>query len=124
MPATPYKYLDPSDIAGKLGGSDAANLKPRIGGGQSIKPTVYTGITRVAAIATAGDSLTLPKAYRGGQCAIYNRDPTLALTVFPLKGDRFNGGTPDLPYTILSHTMATFICVAPGNWNTAMSPQV
>ena len=67
--------------------SYASAVTAKAGGGQSPTTPVTTVLTRIAVVATAADSVTLPVAVPGMQITIANASATNSANVFPNTGD-------------------------------------
>lgn len=88
------------------------------GGGQSAATNITAVVTRVATVATAGDSLTLPKATVGQRYKIANAAAANSMNVFPLSGDTINALSANTAIAMAAAKSAEFICIVAGNWTT------
>ena len=87
------------------------------GGGQSTVATINATVTRVSTVATAGDSVTLPKAGSGLRYKVINKGAN-SLNVFPFSGDLINALSVNAAFALATTKSVEFICVAPGIWDT------
>lgn len=88
------------------------------GGGQSTVANITTTVTRVTTVASAGDSLTLPKAAPGLRYKIINKAASNSMNVFPLLGDTINALSVNAAFALAATKSVELISVAPGIWDT------
>lgn len=94
-----------------------ANVTAVAGGGQSALATIKATNTRLATVATAGDSETLPQAAPGLRYKVKNATATSA-NIFPFLGDAINALSANSAYALAAHTSAEFACMVAGTWDT------
>lgn len=88
------------------------------GGGQSAASNITATITRVTTVATAGDSLTLPKAAPGLRYKVINKAAANSMNVFPLAGDAINALAVNAAFALAATKSVEFISVGAGIWDT------
>lgn len=94
------------------------NVTATAGGGQSAVATITATTTRVATVATAGDSVTLPKAAPGLRYTIMNKAAANSMNVFPFLGDTINALSVNAAFALAATKSADFICTGAGQWDT------
>jgi len=109
--------LDPGygQFAPAVGGVTA-----KAGGGQSGATQITGNITRVATVATTGDSILLPTALAGMQFTVINAGAN-SLNVFPATGDAINALGANNAFAIAATKVVTFYCGTQGFWNTILT---
>jgi len=117
MTITPKTSLDPSDISGYVrdASSTRSGIVARAGGGQANATLIAATYNRVLTVATAGDSVRLPRARPGVEIFIANRGAN-SLNVFPATGDFINALAANAAFARAAGTMSSFICVLAGRW--------
>ena len=93
------------------------NVTAVAGGGQSAIATITATTTRVATVATAGDSETLPSAAAGLRYKIINKGVN-ALNVFPFKGDQINVLGVNAAFALAATKSVEFVSTGSGQWDT------
>ena len=93
------------------------NVTAIAGGGQSAVANITATMTRVTTVATAADSLTLPKAGPGLRYKVINKGAN-SLNVFPLSGDLINALAVNAAFALAATKSVEFISVGPGVWDT------
>ena len=88
------------------------------GGGQSALATITTTLTRIGTVATAGDSLTLPKAAPGLRYKVKNAAASNSANIFPFLGDQINALAVNSAFALASAKSAEFVCITAGIWDT------
>jgi hypothetical protein len=96
------------------------NVTAHAGGGQALGVPITTPLVRVTIVATAGDSVTLPKAIRGMEIAIANDAAANSMNVFPAVGESINALGANAAFAeVVSATGPTiFFCFTNGSWRT------
>lgn len=97
-------------------------IKALVGGGQSQNPLdgSFSGY-RVTTVASANDSVTLPKAQAGLILAITNAAAANSLNVFPVKGESINALGVNAAFAMTTGKVALFICLATGQWHSILT---
>jgi hypothetical protein len=90
------------------------------GGQQTTGPSVIVGpLARVTTVATAADSITLPKAVRGMEVTVVNDAAVNSLNVFPASGDQINALAANAAFAdAAGGAPVIFICFSNGFWRT------
>ncbi len=88
------------------------------GGGQSAVSNITATVTRVTTVATAGDSLTLPKAAPGLRYKVINKAAANSMNVFPFLGDAINALGANAAFALAATKSVEFISCASGVWDT------
>lgn len=96
-------------------------LTAKAGGGQSISTPLTTVLTRVAVVATAGDSVTLPVAVAGMQVIIANASLSNSLNIFPNNNDAINSLAANAAFASAAGKNVSFYCMIPGFWHAILS---
>ena len=72
-------------------------------------------INHVGTVANANDVVTLPAAFLGAHCVIYNRGAN-TLQVFPASGDRVDGASVDASFTIAANGSIDLDAIDATDW--------
>lgn len=93
----------------------------KAGGGQSPATPITTVLTRIAVVATAADSVTLPVAVPGMQITIANAAAVNSANVFPNTGDTINALAANAAFAIAAGKNVSFYCMVVGYWHAILS---
>lgn len=96
--------------------SSQDGITARAGGGQGGSPLART-LNRVAVVATAGDSVTLPPSSAGEAITLTNSGVN-SLNVFPAPGEAINSLGANAAFVLANGKTVTFICYTAGQWFT------
>jgi len=123
MVASPKTYIDASDISGAIAdlNSAANGITAYAGGGQANAVQLSKTFNRVTVVATAADSVKLPKAVAGASIVVFNKDSADSLNVFPSTGDAINALSANAAYALASTKGAMFVCCVNGTWDTILT---
>ena len=95
--------------------STADNLVATAGGGQANALPLTASLNRLATVATAGDSVKLPKSAAGLEVTIVN-DGANACQVFSNDIAAINGAAAGTGFSLAAGKVATFFCTTAGLW--------
>ena len=119
MTIAPKIGFDSADVGGALrdfttftGGITAAVASTQAGG-----VPIQSAFNRVATVANAGDSVTLPVAVPGASLVITNGSAT-SMDVFPAVDGIINALSADAAFAMAGGVTAMFVCTLAGRWNT------
>lgn len=93
----------------------------KAGGGQSPATPITTVLTRIAVVATAADSITLPVAVPGMQVTIANAAAVNSANVFPNTGDTINSLGANAAFAVAAGKNVSFYCMVVGYWHAILS---
>jgi hypothetical protein len=93
------------------------NVTAVAGGGQSAIANITATTTRVSTVATANDSLTLPKATGGLRYKVINKGAN-SMNVFPFLGDQINVLGVNTAFALAATKSVDFISTGSGQWDT------
>jgi hypothetical protein len=99
--------------------SYANNIVALAGGGQTGATLLQATNSRVVTVATAADSVMLPKAGAGEKYWVKNAAAN-SLNVFPSLGDGIDA-TVNGAFAVAAGKMACFVCMVNGTWDTLLS---
>lgn len=93
------------------------------GGGQANAVPIVSGLARITVVASAGDSVVLPKSVRGMEVALVNDAAVNACNVFPAVGDSINALAVNTAFSLAAVNGAgagptVFYCYTAGVWRT------
>lgn len=88
------------------------------GGGQANGVPITANVVNVTTVATAADSLTLPKALAGVDIVVHNSAAVNSMNVFPATGETINGTAANTALAIGAGKSTTFTCLTAGAWIT------
>jgi hypothetical protein len=99
------------------------NITAHAGGGQALGVQLTSPLSRIAIVASAGDSVTLPLSVRGYSLAVVNDAAVNAANVFPAVGDAINALGVNNPFSLAAQAGAgtgptLFYCYSAGIWRT------
>ena len=117
------RALDYTDKQLEADRYDANNAVTALaGGGQANAITVSKPVTRVTTVATAADSIKLPRAVPGTQpLVIINAAAANSMNVFPASGDAVNALAGDAAFAVAANKTVLFFCAVAGVWNTIVT---
>jgi len=87
-------------------------LTATAGGGQTSALALTATVNVVSTVASAGDSVKLPVAYKGAEILIKNTAASNSMDVFPQTGGTIDGGSANAAKAQEAGTGRRFICVA------------
>ena len=91
------------------------------GGGQAGATALKEGhINYVGTVASAADSVLLPKAVRGAYLVVMNTGAN-SMNVFPGSGQTVNALAADAAYAVAAAKVVTFFCPTAANWRTQLT---
>lgn len=91
------------------------------GGGQGLAVPLTTVINRLTVVASAGDSVSLPKAAPGMQLVVINATAATSANVFPFTGDQIEALGVNAAFALPGAKSATFYCTVAGQWHKILS---
>lgn len=91
------------------------------GGGQTGAPVLTQDINRVTTVATAADSVQLPKAVPGISVVVVNAAAANAMNMFPGAGDAINALTANTALSVAANKTLIAFCAVAGVWNTVLT---
>lgn len=91
-------------------------ITAKAGGGQANATPLYTQISRITTVATAGDSVLLPPSVVGAEVTVVNAGAN-AMQVYGSGTDTINGIAAATGISQLPNSLLTFTCVAQGQWH-------
>jgi hypothetical protein len=94
------------------------NIVAKAGGGQTNAYQLSAAVSRVVTVASASDSVKLPKAVAGNQYEVIN-DGANALQIFGTSPDTIDGVATGTGVTITNARRSIFWCVTNGAWQSA-----
>lgn len=100
--------------------SSADAITAHAGGGQGAATQIAAGINRVTTVATAGDSVVLPKGIPG-ECRHITNAGANSMNVYPMPGEQINNGGGNSPFAQLAGKTAIFTCAVAGRWHAVLS---
>jgi hypothetical protein len=77
---------------------------------------VSQGFTRITSVSANGDAVTMPDAYQGNECTLFNDDATENVQVFPSSGDSINSLGVDQPFMLFPGQIVNFKASSTANW--------
>lgn len=119
----PKRYVDPSDVSAVIrdGQSATGAVTAAVASSQAGGVAIANQITRVTTSATAGDSLTLPRAYAGDMRIVFNKAAANSIDIFPYSGDKINALSADAAYALAVTKGVIFVCAVDGTWDTILT---
>lgn len=87
------------------------------GGGQANALLLTQKINRVTTVATAADSVRLPKALAGMSMVVINAAAANSMNVFPTSGDAVNALAADAAFAVAANKTVLLFCAVDGIWN-------
>jgi hypothetical protein len=91
------------------------------GGGQANALQLNYRKSRVTTVATAADSVKLPKAKPGMEMTVVNAAAVNAMNVFPSSGESINALSADTALSVAANKTITFHCITVGVWNSVLT---
>lgn len=91
------------------------------GGGQASALQLQYGISRVTTVASAADSVKLPKAQAGMSITVINAAAANAMNVFPASGEAINALSADTALSVAANKTIVFSCAVNGTWNSNLT---
>jgi hypothetical protein len=79
------------------------------------------GFTRISVVVSNGDAVTLPPAYLGNRCELFNGDSTQYIKVFPSSGDSIDSLAVDSPMYLFAGQTVQFNASGATEWWTVPS---
>lgn len=118
----PKRFVDPSDVSAAIRDASTARngITARAGGGQANATLLTAAINRVTTVATAGDSVKLPRAVPGARFTVINRSAS-SMNVFPSAGGVINALSADAAYAVAAAKTVEFVCALAGTWDTNLT---
>lgn len=105
--------------AGNSGGGAEDGITALAGGGQGgANGELNYRNYRVATVASAGDSVTLPFGIPGMRMTIQNAAGVNSMNVFPATGDKINAVAVNGAFAMAALKTAEFVCTKLGQWVT------
>lgn len=101
-------------LSAMVGSSDPA-ITATAGGGRATAYGIKATMNQVTVVASAGDSVVLPKSFAGMSCVILNNGAN-ALQVFANGTDTIKAISGAVGVSQAAATCFDYICVAAGNW--------
>lgn len=94
------------------------------GGGRTSATQLIKSLNRITVVATAGDSVALPKAIAGSLVWVTNADAADSLNIFTKAStsDTINGSAATVAYALAAGKTAVFICNTVGAWTAVTFP--
>lgn len=86
------------------------------GGGQTNATQLAAGINHVTVVATAADSVKLPKSVRGAICIVINGDSADSMQVFGYGTDTINDVATATGVAQAAGKTAVYACPVAGKW--------
>lgn len=105
-------------ISPLLSSTDA--ITAHAGGGQGAATVLGACINRVTTVATAGDSVVLPKGIPG-ECRHLTNAGANSMNVYPVLGEQINNGGANSPFAQAAGKTAIFTCAVAGKWHAVLS---
>lgn len=115
-----FLNLDGSQMFFPAGKSDNG-LTAFAGGGQASALQLNYRKSRVTTVATAADSVKLPKAVAGMSMTVINAAAANAMNVFPASGESINALSADTAISVAANKSIQFDCAVNGTWNTNLT---
>lgn len=97
------------------------NLTAFAGGGQASAIQLQYGVSRVTTVASAADSVKLPKAQAGMSITVINAAAANAMNVFPSSGEVINALSADTALSVAANKAIVFTCAVNGTWNSNLT---
>ncbi len=91
------------------------------GGGQTSATPLVDAINRVTTVASAGDSVLLPKAKAGLVVVVMNAAAANSMDVFPTVGDAINAIAVNSQLAVAANKCVIFICAVDGTWTSVLT---
>jgi hypothetical protein len=131
VPGSSLLLTDDGDLAGYLSKTGVISLIPAgaadnaitafAGGGQASAVQLKYRKSRITTVATAADSVKLPKAIPGMEMAVTNAAAANAMNVFPASGEIINALSADTAISVAANKTMVFHCMLRGTWNTVLT---
>lgn len=103
-----------------IGASSLAGLTAFAGGGQGGALQLTSQVSRIATVATAGDSVKLPPALIGSWVVVVNKGAN-PMQVFGAGTDTINGIATATGISQGINTNAMYVCTVAGNWEVPLT---
>lgn len=130
-PESPFLLNDLGDVVGYLSRTGTIQWFPAsgcdngltafAGGGQASALQLNYRKSRVTNVATAADSVKLPKAEPGMEMTVVNAAAANAMNVFPATGESINALSANTALSIAANKAVTFHCVNAGTWHSVLT---
>lgn len=91
------------------------------GGGQASAVQLNYRMSRVTIVASAADSVKMPKAEAGMSMVVINAAAANAMNVYPSSGEAINALSADTALSVAANKVITFVCAVNGTWNTNLT---
>lgn len=101
--------------------SSRNGLTALAGGGQTGATLLDRTINRVTTVATAADSVMLPKAVNGKIVFVVNAAAANAMAVFPFSADSINALAVNASLSVAANKGVCFVCPVDGIWQSILS---
>lgn len=94
------------------------------GGGRTSARQLIKTLNRITVVATAADSVALPKAIAGSKVTVINADAADSLNIFTkaTTSDTINAAASTAAYALAAGKVAEFICITIGAWTAVTFP--
>lgn len=119
--ATSHPIVDKITINQVFSRSATTGLTAFAGGGQAGATPLPSIMNEVNTVATAADSVILPKALTGMSVIVKNNAAANSLNIFPFVGDAINALSTNAAYALAVTKTVEFICFTDGFWDTNLS---
>jgi ascorbate-specific PTS system EIIC-type component UlaA len=119
--ASAHPFVDKISIASVFFRSATGGLTAFAGGGQAGALPLPSIMNKVTTVATAADSVLLPKAYAGMSVVVKNGAASNSMNVFPYLGDAVNALSANAAYAIAVTKTVEFVCFVDGTWDTILT---
>lgn len=90
-------------------------------GGQTNAVQLKYRVSRVTTVATAADSVKMPKAKKGMSMTVINAAAANAMNVFPATGEVINALSANTALSVVANKAIRFTCAVNGVWNTILT---
>lgn len=99
----------------------ATDALTALAGGAQAGTALTHGINRVTTVASAADSVQLPKAAAGAVVVVINAAAANAMAVFPQTGEIINALSANASLSVAANKAIMFFCAVDGTWNSLLT---
>jgi len=118
-----FRLLDGSDLQKMVDGSTsfASAITAFAGGGQTSATQLNNCVNEVVTVASAADSVKLPRSYPGAEVVVINAHAANAIQVFGTSPDTINGVATGTGVSQAATKSAVYRCPVAGKWYRILS---
>lgn len=118
MPSAPAKAI--KDLEAGDGFSAKSGVVAHAGGGQASATQLDEVFSSVDTVATAADSVKLPKA-KAGMFRVAKNTSANSMNVYPATGEAINALGANAAYAVATVKAVIFFCPVDGQWQTILT---